>query len=382
MSDAGSFDGRDRAFMGQALALGALAEGTTSPNPRVGCILTRGGRVVGRGFHRAPGEPHAEVVAVRDAGEAARGATLYVNLEPCAHHGRTPPCVELLSRHGISRVVSAMQDPNPMVNGRGFAILRKAGIRVDVGLLGREAECMNEAFVHWHRLRRPLITFKAALTLDGQLSARDGVSRWITNAAARRFAHRLRLRSDAILVGGGTVREDNPRLTIRVAGLDSTPRRVVLSSSLDLDPGARIFAPPSDSAPRTRIYTSPASAASSRAEPLRARAEIVEVPETPRGLDLLAVVRDLAGQGVQSLLVEGGGRTFAAFLRADLADRGALFSAPRLVGSRGATPFVDAEAVAEPALGLRFARHRVIPLGGDLLLLGRFLEGSTTCSPA
>ena len=181
--------------MAQALALAALADGTTSPNPRVGCLLVRDGRVVGRGFHRAAGGPHAEVIAIEEAGDLARGATMYVSLEPCAHHGRTPPCAELLVERGVGRVVVAMRDPNPLVDGRGLDRLREAGIAVEPGVLEREAQRLNEAFVHWHLRARPLVTLKAALSADGLLSADAGCSQWITGPAARRFAHRLRCSS-------------------------------------------------------------------------------------------------------------------------------------------------------------------------------------------
>jgi diaminohydroxyphosphoribosylaminopyrimidine deaminase/5-amino-6-(5-phosphoribosylamino)uracil reductase len=377
----GTFDDRDRAWMAQALALGALAEGTTSPNPRVGCVVVREGRVVGRGYHRAPGGPHAEVVAMQDAGEQARGSTVYVNLEPCAHQGRTPPCAELLVRSDVSRVVSAMQDPNPLVDGRGFARLREAGIRVDVGVLAAEARELNEPFVHWHLHHRPLITLKGAITLDGLLAAREGASRWITGAAARRFAHRLRLRADAIVVGAGTVRRDDPRLTVRLPGLGLSPRRVVLSARMDLPPKRRVFEAPARGQSATRIYTTRSGFERSRGDGWAGRADVVEADDGRGAIDLRAVVGHLASEGVQSILVEGGGRTFAGFLEAGLADRGALFQAPLLLGARGATPILDGDSVSEPSLGHGFVRQRVIPLGRDLLFLGRFEHGGSPCSP-
>jgi diaminohydroxyphosphoribosylaminopyrimidine deaminase/5-amino-6-(5-phosphoribosylamino)uracil reductase len=364
----------DRYWMEQALALGALADEDTSPNPRVGCIVVKDDRVVGRGLHRAPGLPHAEVLALGEARSAAQGATLYVNLEPCGHHGRTPPCAELVVRSGIVRVCAAMQDPNPLVDGRGFAILRAGGVRVEIGLLADASAKLNEAFVHFHRERRPLVTLKAAASLDGMTAARAGRSRWISGEAARRFAHRLRLRHDAILVGAETVRRDDPLLTIRLPGVHRARWRVVLAPRLDLDPGARLFQAGANER-RPRVYGAE-TADPHAAERLAAVADVVRVPLGGDRLDLDAVLGDLARLGVQSLLVEGGARTFAAFLEAGRADRLALFLAPRLIGARGGTPLIDLPAVDDPSAAWRLAGLERWSLGEDLLLYGRIAAGS------
>ena len=293
----------DRQWMEQALALGALGEGATSPNPRVGCLLVRDGRPVGSGYHQGPGLPHAEALAVARAGEQARGATAYVNLEPCAHEGRTPPCADLLARSGVRRVVASLEDPNPRVQGRGFERLRQGGIAVEVGLLAEEAARLNEPFLHRQRRGRPLVTIKAALSLDGMISASQGCSRWITGEPARRFAHRLRLRHDAVLVGAGTVRRDNPRLTVRLPDTRSTVLRVVLAPTLDIDPGAELFASRSGGDCPPRIYA--ARGASTRQERrFRGRAEVLRVGERDGRLDLTAGLTDLARLDVQSVLVE------------------------------------------------------------------------------
>jgi diaminohydroxyphosphoribosylaminopyrimidine deaminase/5-amino-6-(5-phosphoribosylamino)uracil reductase len=352
--------------MEQAMALAALGEGATSPNPRVGCLLVRDGVTVGRGFHRAAGEPHAEAAAVAEAGERARGATAYVNLEPCSHHGRTPPCADLLVRAGILRVVASIRDPNPEVNGRGFAVLREAGIEVDVGLLDGDARRINAPFLHVHAVGRPLVTLKAAASADGMIAAREGASRWITGASARAFAHRLRFRHDAILVGAGTVRRDDPALTVRLPGVRGERIRAVLAPDLDLDAGARLLR----AGGPVRIYSAP--------DPPRERllrlegrgASIVCVPAPGGRLDLAAVLGDLAGLGVLSLLVEGGGRTLAGFVEAGLADRVALFTAPILLGARGATPLLDLSTAASPGDAIRITPERRIRLGADVLLLG------------
>ncbi len=365
----------DRFWMGQALALGALAEGRTSPNPRVGCLVIRDGRVVGRGFHRAHGLPHAEVVALDEARGAAAGATLYVNLEPCAHHGRTPPCTERIVRAGVRRVVASIQDPNPLVDGRGFAELERAGVTVQVGLLGAEARRINAPFVHFHRHGRPRVTIKAAASLDGMLSARGGRSKWITGAAARCFAHRLRMRHDAILVGAQTIRADDPRLTVRLEGIHAPRLRVVLAPTLDLDPGARIFERGSDGSPKPRVYASKGLGAEA-IRPFADRAEIVEVDGDPGSLDLRAILGDLAGQGVQSVLVEGGGRTIAAFEQAALADAFALFVAPKLLGAREATPLLDRLGVDDPAGAGTLENVVQIGLDRDLVLMGAYRRGA------
>jgi len=365
---AGGWSARERDWMAQALALGALGEGVTSPNPRVGCLLVRESHVVGRGYHRAAGQPHAEAVAVAEAGDAARGATLYVSLEPCAHQGKTPPCTALLVASGVKLVVAAIRDPNPLVNGKGFERLRDAGIDVSVGLLAEEAGRLNEGFLHWHRTGRPLVTLKAAVTRDGMLSAGEGVSRWITGSAARLFAHRLRLRHDAVLVGAGTVRRDNPRLDVRLAGVRAPRKRVVLTGSLSIDPESRLFAIESGF-PLPLVFTREGHPASLQRR-FEGRAELIALPDVGDGLDLASMLDVLGRRGVQSVLVEGGGRTHAALLAAGLVDRGAIFVADRLLGARGGTPLIDGFTVAEPLSGWQLETTQQIPLAGDTLLLG------------
>jgi diaminohydroxyphosphoribosylaminopyrimidine deaminase/5-amino-6-(5-phosphoribosylamino)uracil reductase len=354
--------------MEQALALGANGEVATSPNPRVGCVVVRDGRVVGRGFHQAPGLPHAEALALREAGERASGATMYVSLQPCAQHGRTPPCADAIVESGIVRVVAALQDPNPIVDGRGFDRLRAAGVAVDIGLLGEESRTMNDAFVHFHRTGRPLVTLKAAASLDGMLSAAAGCSRWISGAASRRFAHRLRLRHDAVLVGAGTVRRDDPRLTVRLPGVHAPRRRCVIAPRLDLDPGGRVFRRADGQAP-TKVYVGH-RVDRETADRFAGLADVVRVRARGEVLDLDEVLEDLANEGVHSILVEGGAKTYATFLEAGAADRLALFVAGMLLGARGGTPLLDLPTVAEPAAGWRLERERQLSLGADLALVG------------
>ncbi|HEX6852544.1 MAG TPA: bifunctional diaminohydroxyphosphoribosylaminopyrimidine deaminase/5-amino-6-(5-phosphoribosylamino)uracil reductase RibD [Candidatus Polarisedimenticolaceae bacterium] len=356
----------DAAGMEQALALAALGRGTTSPNPSVGCVVVRDGEVVGRGFHARAGGPHAEALAVAQAGERARGATVYVNLEPCAHQGRTPPCAELLVAAGVRRVVAAIVDPNPLVDGRGLARLRAAGIEVVCGTLADAAEELNAAFLLRQRLGRPLVTLKAAVTVDGRIAAKGGRAAWISSPESRRYAHRLRVLHDAIVVGAGTVRADDPRLTVRLPGVAAPRLRGVLAPRGGLDPAARLFAA-DGAAPPPRVYVLDSHVESARAE-LGPRA--VVVPMGP-ALDLRAVLADLAAAGALSVLVEGGGRTHAAFLEAGLADRAVLFVATSLLGVGGTTPLADIDGAVDPASGFRLRDVERFPIGADLVLRGR-----------
>jgi diaminohydroxyphosphoribosylaminopyrimidine deaminase/5-amino-6-(5-phosphoribosylamino)uracil reductase len=357
----------DARFMEQALALAALGEGLTAPNPRVGCVLVREGEVVGRGWHRAAGLPHAEGVALAEAGPRAAGATLYVNLEPCAHHGRTPPCAAGLVAAGVRRVVAAIVDPDPRVDGRGFQELRDAGIAVEVGLMAEEAERVNAGFLRRHRAGRPQVTLKAALSTDGMLAGLGGHSRWISGVASRRFAHRLRLRHDAVLVGAETVRRDDPRLTVRLPGAVRQPLPVVLAPDLRLPTEAALF---QRTAPRPRVYVRHDLAPAQRSA-WETRAQVVPLPAKDGKLALAEVLADLGREGVQSVLVEGGARTAAGFLDAGLVDEVALFVAPTLMGARGGTPLLDRAAAAEPALGQRLRAVRRLALDDDVLLLAR-----------
>jgi len=360
----------DRDFMAQALALAVLGEGTTAPNPLVGCVVVDSGAIVGRGFHHAAGEPHAEVLALAEAGAAARGATLYVSLEPCAHQGRTGPCAQAIIRAGVRRVVAAVGDPNPLVDGRGLTALRAAGIEVTTGVLRSEARAVNAPFLSTHERRRPWVTLKAAQSLDGRIAASAGSSTWITGPAARRYAHRLRFRHDAILVGAGTVRRDDPRLTVRLAGIDLTKTRVVLAPRLAIDPNARVFDASHAAAPRTRLYAGPRCAEAERAR-FRDRADVIVVGEGADGLDLAAVLNDLSTAGIQSLLVEGGGKTAGAFLKSGLVDELVLFVAGRLIGAGSATPVVDLPAAVDPDHAWVVAGASSIPVGRDVVVVGR-----------
>ena len=321
--------------MRRALALAARGLGETNPNPAVGCVVARGSRVVGEGFHARAGGPHAEVVALREAASRARGATLYVTLEPCAHQGRTPPCAPLVRDSGVARVVAAISDPSPHVAGRGLALLRRAGIRVETGLLGGEAARLVERFLARARLGRPFVLLKAALTLDGRIATASGRSRWITDGGQRRQARWLRRLHDAVLVGIGTALADDPLLL-------PSPRtrrpflRVVLDSRLRLPAEGRLAR---SATPRT-----PVLALTCAPDPVRRRrleafgVQVVEVACEQGRVSLASALEALSARGVTSLMVEGGGEVLGSFLAARLADQVALFRAPLLLGGRGSRP--------------------------------------------
>ncbi|HXF06241.1 MAG TPA: bifunctional diaminohydroxyphosphoribosylaminopyrimidine deaminase/5-amino-6-(5-phosphoribosylamino)uracil reductase RibD [Blastocatellia bacterium] len=334
----------DEQWMRRALELAASAIGEASPNPLVGALVVRDGRIVGRGVHRYAQVTHAEVLALEDAGEQARGATLYTTLEPCSHHGRTPPCTEMIIRSGITRVVAAMIDPNPQVCGRGLETLRRAGVRVDLGVCESEARRLNEAFVTYITTGRPFVHLKIAMSLDGRIATRSRESRWITGEVARRRAHELRHQSDAVLVGIGTVLADDPQLTDRLGLPRSRPLvRVVLDSRLRLPLESRLVRT-ADEAP-VLVFTSYAE--KERIERLGALGvTVIRVPPEDHRVSLPAVLEELGRREITRLLVEGGAEVAAAFVEHRLVDKFTLFLAPRLIGGREAVPALGGSGCA------------------------------------
>jgi diaminohydroxyphosphoribosylaminopyrimidine deaminase/5-amino-6-(5-phosphoribosylamino)uracil reductase len=352
--------------MRRALGLAEQARGLTSPNPLVGAVVVRGGEVVGEGAHQAAGRPHAEIEAIAVAGARAGGATLYVTLEPCAHHGRTPPCAPAVIGAGVSRVVAAMGDPNPLVAGRGFAMLRAAGIAVEVGLLAEEAAQQNRVFLTAMREKRPHVTLKAAASLDGRLADLHGASRWITGEVARARAHRLRAESDAIVVGIGTVLRDDPRLDVRLEEpWPREPLRVVLDSSARTPTQARILAA---GIPARTVIAVGAGAPTERVERLRAAgATLLACPGGDGRVDPRGLLAALFARDVRAVLVEGGGEVHAAFLEAGLVDRVAVFLAPMLLGGREAPAVVMGHGL-DLKSATRLGPLSVTALGPDLLV--------------
>ena len=355
----------DTAHMRAALSLARRGVGNTWPNPSVGCVVVRDGRVAGRAVTAAGGRPHAEPVALEMAGAACAGATVYVTLEPCCHHGRTPPCTDALIAAGVSRVVIAARDPDPRVNGQGISRLRAAGIQVDEGLLGDEAAEVIAGFATRVRLGRPLVTLKLASTLDGRIATRSGESRWITGEAARRAVHALRGRHDAVMVGVGTALADDPDLTCRLPGFRPNPVvRVVVDSSLRTPLTSRLVRTAAD-APSWFLAGETADPAR-RAAFIAAGAKIFALPRAGEGIDLAAGLIALAGEGITRVLVEGGAQLAAALLRADLVDRVAWFHAPSVMGADG-WPAAQAFGIQALAAMPRFERSFAMPLGADML---------------
>lgn len=318
----------DHACMARALQLAARGLYTAHPNPRVGCVIVRDNEIVGAGWHQRTGEAHAEIHALEQAGERARGATAYVTLEPCCHRGRTPPCTDALIQAGVARVVAAMRDPNPKVAGAGLQQLAQAGIAVESGLLQTEAERLNPGFIMRMRAQRPFIRVKLAMTLDGRTAAADGASKWITGEAARADVQHWRARSSAILTGIGTVLADDPHLTVRLAEDHLHPLRVALDSRLRLPPGARMLQEPG----QTLILTADGNDAK-RAALTQAGATVVNLPHGNGGIDLHAALRYLATEhDINELLVEAGPTLNGALLDAGLIDELVIYMAPALLG--------------------------------------------------
>jgi diaminohydroxyphosphoribosylaminopyrimidine deaminase/5-amino-6-(5-phosphoribosylamino)uracil reductase len=355
----------DLSHMRAALALARRGLGNAWPNPSVGCVIVRDGRVIGRAVTAPGGRPHAEPLALAMAGEAARGATAYVTLEPCCHHGRTPPCTDALIAAGLARVVIATRDPDPRVNGAGIVRLRAAGIVVEEGLLASEAEDINAGFFSRVRRGRPLVTLKLASTLDGRIATHSGESRWITGEPARRMAHALRGRHDAVMVGVGTVLTDDPDLTCRLPGYKPvSPVRVVADSHLRTRLTCRLIASAAQ-APTWLVARDTASPERRRALEA-AGAGVITVAAGTIGINLEAAMAALADRGITRVLVEGGAQLAAALLRADLVDRIAWFHAPTVMGGDG-WPAAQAFGTDRLAAMPRFVRTSATELGEDML---------------
>ncbi len=373
MGAAEPFTAFDRAAMARALALAERGLETTDPNPRVGCVIAHGERIVAEGWHERAGQAHAEIHALRAAGEQAAGATVYVTLEPCSHHGRTPPCVEALIAANVSRVIFAVEDPNPRVNGRGAQILRDAGVQVASGLLERQAAELNPGFLKRMRTGRPWLRVKLAMSLDGRTALASGASRWITGEPAREDVQRWRARSSAILTGIGTILSDDPRLDVRLPEPPSGPRprplRVVLDPRLRTPPHARIFSSPGD----VLILAAQSPAApdaqfDSRRARLMARAALETVAADAGGRPQLAEVLQLLGRkAINEVWVEAGPTLSGAWFAQSLADELLLYVAPKLLGPQ-ARPLLDLPQIRELGAAPGFALLDVTRIGEDLRL--------------
>lgn len=354
-------------YMEKAIALAREGLGRTAPNPPVGAVVVRDGVVVGKGFHPEAGQPHAEVFALRDAGDLACGADLYVTLEPCCHHGRTGPCTDEIIAAGVSRVFVGTQDPNPKVAGRGLKQLRSAGIEVSCNVLGAECGELIAPFAKHMKTGLPYVVFKSAMTLDGQTATIEGDSKWISSEASRELVHQLRNQVDAIMVGSGTVIADNPRLNTRLAGPGRDPVRVVFDGRLETSPDALVYSQ-SSSAQAVLITSSEHSVAA--LQPYRARGvDVVAVRQTGHGLDLTAALMDLGKMNLQHILLEGGSVLAGAMMRAGLVDRVMIFVAPKILGGVGRGLF-SGEGVASISEALPLVNLRARQVGADILLEG------------
>jgi diaminohydroxyphosphoribosylaminopyrimidine deaminase/5-amino-6-(5-phosphoribosylamino)uracil reductase len=352
-------------FMRIALEEAQKGVGRTSPNPAVGAVLVRGGRIVARGYHRQAGTRHAEVVAIEAAGTKARGADLYTTLEPCDHYGRTPPCSKAILNAGIRRVICASADPNPLVNGKGVARLRKAGVEVLTGVLREEADRLNRPFFKHVRTGMPYVTLKAAITLDGKIATATGDSRWVTGEKARERVHLLRNQVDAVMVGANTVRLDDPQLTTRLSdGSGRNAVRVVVDSRLRLSPERKVF----DTKDARTILATLEPADGKKARRFAQRGvEVWKVKARGGKVDLKELLQRLAGAGLNHVLVEGGAALYASMLRQELADELWVFIAPKLIGERGLSWTGDL-GIKEMAKALKLGDLAVEQVGGDLLV--------------
>lgn len=362
----------DRKYMERALSLAAQGRGRTSPNPMVGAVLTKKGTIIGEGYHAYAGADHAEVVALKATKETASGAVCYVTLEPCTHYGKTPPCAEALIKAGVTRVIVATYDPNPLVAGAGVRRLREAEIRVEVGLLQEAASRLNEAYCKYIRAREPFVVLKAALSLDGKLATRTGDSQWITGEGARRRVHEMRDTVDAVVVGIGTVLKDDPMLTTRLEVREGRdPLRVVVDSRGRLPLGARLL--------RTGSR-SPLVAVGPRIPPRRlhrlkeAGAEVVVLPEGEGGLSLRDLICELGRREITSVMIEGGGKLATSALQAGLVDKLILMLAPILIGGKKAPTLLRGDGVEKLAEALHVSQLSVERVGQDLILEGYVTE--------
>lgn len=357
----------DTHFMKEALKEARRGLGNTSPNPVVGALIVKDGKILARGYHRRAGAPHAEADALSKLGQRAEGATLYVNLEPCNHYGRTPPCTEAILAAGIARVVVAMRDPNPNVKGGGCAYLRAKGLGITEGVLEKEARQLNEVFIKYSKTKKPFVTLKSAITLDGWCATSSGHSKWVTNERSRAYVHRLRAVSDAVLVGVGTVIADDPLLTVRgIKGRN--PVRIVVDTSLRTPCDARVVRGISDSA--TLIAVGPGADAERLSKMAELGVEVIRCPEEDGRVDLAALLDRLGEMSVTSLLVEGGAKIAGAFLRGSLVDKLIVFLAAKLLAGSDGLPMARGPGALSMDRCLRISDVRVKNMGGDIMITG------------
>lgn len=383
-----SFSADETAWMRRALRLAARGRGRVEPNPMVGCVLVRKGRIVGEGYHRRFGGPHAEIEAIGDAGKAARGATAYVTLEPCCHHGKTPPCTDAVIEAGIQRVVAAMADPFVKVCGAGVATLRKAGVGVDVGLCEQEAVLLNAAYLKRQSTGLPWVVLKWAQSIDGKIATRTGESKWISGERSRRWVHRLRGRVDAVLVGVGTVIRDDPLLTCREGRRLRNAARIVIDPQLRTPLRAKLVTTARQTP--TILVASRNAPAARIASFARAGVEVLKVRALHRshrsktaatGLDLRGLLGELGRRGMTNLLVEGGGRTLGAFYDEGFADEAVVFVSRRLIGGEAAPSALSGRGPARMGELAAPVTTHLMRMGDDDVYQLRFTDAMTLRKP-
>ncbi len=361
----------DEKYMRLALQLAKRGMGRTSPNPIVGSVVVKGTTIVGRGYHHRAGEPHAEVLALSQAAGKARGATLYLNLEPCDHFGRTPPCTHSIIDAGIERVVAGMKDPNPLVSGRGIRRLRSAGIKVDVGVLGVECKELNAPFCKYIFHRTPFVTLKAAASLDGKVATKSGGSRWISSEVSRTYVHRLRSTVDAVMVGIGTVLKDDPLLNVRLPGVKNVrhPLRVIVDSRLRIPLGSRIVRTAGEY--RTLVATTRAASISRIERLKKACLDVIVLKNDADGrVNLRALMKELGRRGILSILLEGGPTLNASALREKVVDRMLMFMAPMVIGGEKAPGMIGGEGASRIRDAVLLKSLKIRRIGSDLMIEG------------
>ena len=355
----------DLVYMKRALELARRGEGYTSPNPLVGAVVVKNGAIIGEGWHANYGGPHAEIHAIQSLTESAEGATLYVTLEPCSHHGKTPPCVDAIIAHHFAKVVVAMLDPNPLVSGSGIAKLNAAGIQVETGILEAEAAELNEPFIKFITTHRPLCVMKTAMTLDGKLASTTGDSKWISNAASRQMVQQMRNKYSAIMVGIGTVRADDPSLTTRIAGTD--PHRIIVDTHARISLDAKVLNLP-DSNANTIIATTELAPAEKRKAIEAKGAELLVLPEKDGHVDLNCLIEALGERMIDSVLIEGGSELNYSMLREGLIDRVFSFISPKIIGGKDSKTPVGGEGIARMNDAIELKLDDVKLVEGDIFV--------------
>lgn len=353
-----------------ALKLAQKATGQTSPNPLVGAVVVKRGRIIGQGYHQRAGLAHAEVIALDRAGQAACGARLYVTLEPCCHFGQTPPCVDKILASGIKEVIFAMYDPHPLNNGRGARVLRRQGIKVISGVLEKQARAINQVFIKYATRHLPFVTVKIAQSLDGKIATASGESRWISSSSSRKFGHKLRSQVDAILVGVNTVLSDNPLLSCRRNGqlCKKQPKKVIVDSRLRLLPDLKIFSPAS---PAEVVIATTRFASRKKMSYFAGKARVIVTKAKDKRVDLYDLLRRLAREGIAHILIEGGGEMIASALNKSLVDRMIVFVSSKIIGGRDAPTAVEGEGIKKIKQAIKLEDMKLSRLGSEIIIEGK-----------